>query len=341
MLWATIVVAFNIIAIPIMMQERGPGGSFEGMPFIKAVITSNFQAAGAFFGVAGYEPTNIGSKWTTLALGILIFFIGTTYTASLATMLVLESTATNEIRSLDVALQKGKLCVGGSIYAILQTTHGVSDDSMLVFDSRSDVWPAYEAGECVAAVVKREDLEMLHAAGEYCDMMPVGETFFSVGFGSPVSRKVHRTLSWMYTELEGSGEWSKSLQRFAPESTCVPEEAQGGTTMQTVSMLGPFVVSAGLLAIGLCVTFATNMRHNQTGQTNERDQPSQSETPGETSNKPDQPSQSEMLAEISELRKELPAMLRKELAAVLDDLPVAISERSESQLTGRQGVRDA
>merc|ERR1712232_788391 len=98
------------------------------------------------------------------------------------------------------------------------------------------------------------------------------------------------------------GEWSKSLRRFAPESRCMPEEAQGAT-MRTVSMLGPFLVSAGFLTIGLCVTLATKLCRTQTGQSNEPEQPSQSEAPGEiskprTASKPDQPSQGEMLAEI-------------------------------------------
>lgn len=257
-LWASFLGAFIFIAIATAVQERESGGKFEGKPFYRAVAHSTYQAVGASFGVVAYEPTTSGSNLTALALGVLVFFVVATYTAELATMLVLGSVMRPDFRSIDEAVSAGKLCLGDGLEAGLRAAHPeYSDNVLLVMASRSDVLPGLDAGECVASVMKREDLDIIHSAGDFCHMMSVGEVLFTVGFGVPVSSRVQRSLSLMHAQSETIGEWVNAKRMFEPESMCVPQQLEGAA-MDVASMSGPFVVSAVFLVMGLSVTFVTH-----------------------------------------------------------------------------------
>lgn len=256
-LWVTLVAAHIVLAFVVVAHERYDGGSLEGLSWPKATRVGLFQSFGSIFGVSGFAPTNFGGKTATLAAGILVLFSTATYTANLASQLVVSTTTVADIQSMDDVKRVGaSVCLSESLAYEMQVNTGLPSAQMVVKDSRADVVPGITAGECDAAVMKHEDLQAAQTAGDFCDVSTVGGPLFSINNGVPVSDRYHKHFHYMFTTEYAEGRWQETVNRYETTNLCDTSTTEETPSLKVSGFLGVFVIVSALVLL----SFLTHWR---------------------------------------------------------------------------------
>ncbi|CAE7031211.1 GLR3.4 [Symbiodinium natans] len=232
-------------------------------------------------------------KLISVAFSFFILIILASYTASLASILVVKRGAVGEISSIDEAIEKGvSICVPSVLGPTF--TNLYSRASFVLVGSQEHSPRRMHAGDCKAMVVSQDVIDSLHAGyikeqdcnevqvtqtvtedegrcetdylgrtRDDCNFIRVGEMLWSVPLSFPVSEKLLHSLSWAFTtgltdglleEVKGN----KLNKDGFPVPNCAAEEGNDDGVLSLEDLSGTFFISVFIAAAGLvCFVFET------------------------------------------------------------------------------------
>ena len=258
MLWLTAVGAAMLLSMVILLFEKSEGGQFHQTEHGESIGDGLFNA---FFGLVTFEvkfePKTVGGRIVSLGLAFMFILLVCGYTASLASFLVVENRFTSPVSGLnDVIRLNYKVCAhrSDSEQVLL---NGVSEQNLVVMQSRSDILPGV-GPSCQVAVLREEDFEASQAAnrGSFCDLQKIGDPLFSSIIGLAVSERWMRPLSYALARAGSSGEVQRSLDAYRPHNYCSAIAAKAEASaeppaLQVEGMLGPFVLTSLISGFGI------------------------------------------------------------------------------------------
>eukprot|EP00931_Biecheleriopsis_adriatica_P026518 TRINITY_DN16138_c0_g1_i2.p1 TRINITY_DN16138_c0_g1~~TRINITY_DN16138_c0_g1_i2.p1 ORF type:complete len:615 (+),score=63.57 TRINITY_DN16138_c0_g1_i2:47-1846(+) len=263
-LWLLYAGTLVAIALAIIAQEWCKDGSLEDVPFQQACRSALFQSFGSVVGASEINATSFGSNVVKMALGLLVLFGTTAYTANLASLLVVKNTWAPTISSIaDVKRLGAKVCAQGSQANRLVNDGVLGRGSIVEFAKRTDLLPGIEAGACMAAVMMKEDFEQQTSNGSFCNFRMVGTELAANRMGIAVSEKVFFALQYAFLSAGDDGLWMLATQKNRPDETCstranTASDDDGALT--ALDMFGPFVVTAILILFGLSTSALAKFR---------------------------------------------------------------------------------
>jgi hypothetical protein len=236
-----------------------------------------------------------------LAFAFFILVMITSYTASLASQLVVQREAVGAISSITEAIDQGiPICAPK---AVLDTLGRLYPRATFVPSISHQPSPRmlYE-GMCSAAIMTQDVIDSMLAGnlkeadckavadGDFteaeghckegfpgrprndCEFMRVGDILFSIPIGYPVSDRLIHSVSWAFTRqlLQGSMEEQIKLnEEFFPQSRCDAKEQVEEDGLTIKDTFGAIMVSSIFLAIAMALllfemalrTFAPSLYH--------------------------------------------------------------------------------
>jgi len=219
-------------------------------------------------------------------LGFLFFTLVTlaSYTASLASMLVLANQPVGAVNNIhEATIQKVPVCLPEVLQPSFRRLY---PQTVFVAGSYMEYLPRMlHAGKCGAMVVSNNVLDQLYAgriqeddcaavaSGSLteeegrcqtdftgrprndCELMQVGDMLWSIPVAFPVSPRLIHTMSWAFMYALSAGAMEQSLRVNAdvfPVSLCKPVEARSVDDGLLLSdLLGTFFVSMVIIILGL------------------------------------------------------------------------------------------
>ena len=222
-------------------MERGADGDFGGMGAVDSVCTSWYLTfAGILSGGAMHAPRTVGGRMIQLGFGWLITLMLASYTANLASLLVVTSTASPTITSYSafVADSSAILCVSdlelwGDILPELQHRLRYSPDPV------DDV----SAGVCAGGAVSKQDLQLARSIGEACTVAEL-DILTTINLAMPVCPRVQTAVTEvMVSQMNKMRAHTMSM---APTSVCQPVTSAPTASLNENEMSGALVVSTTL-----------------------------------------------------------------------------------------------
>mmetsp|Transcript_57709 Transcript_57709/g.135211 ORF Transcript_57709/g.135211 Transcript_57709/m.135211 type:complete len:611 (+) Transcript_57709:37-1869(+) len=227
-------------------------------------------------------------KIFSLALAFFILITLASYTASLASLLVVKNQASGGVESIEEAIKSGMtICTGTALLPTVTTVYPrgkflgvrmsaaprtlwagncsamvITEDaisSMFSGKFREDDCAAVEAGSLTAAEAQCRE------PGRDCQLAQVGELLWSVPISFPVNPKMAHSFSWAFTSAITQGKFEdakRSHVQLFPTSACQVEEPTLRLTSDDLS--GTMVISFTLMLIGFVVMGFRQLRRKQT-----------------------------------------------------------------------------
>ena len=240
-LWAILAAMLVTFGLAFSWVERGADGDFDGMGAVDSVCTSWYLTfAGVLSGGAMHAPRTVGGRMIHLGFGWLITLMLASYTANLASLLVVTSTASPTITSYSgfVADSSAILCVSdlelwGDILPELQHRLRYSPDPV------DDV----SAGVCAGGAVSKQDLQLARSIGEACNVAEL-DILTTINLAMPVCPRVQTAVTEvMVSQMNKMRAHTMSM---APTSVCQPVTSAPTASLNENEMSGALVVSTTL-----------------------------------------------------------------------------------------------
>ncbi|CAJ1438282.1 unnamed protein product [Effrenium voratum] len=230
------------------------------------------------------ETRSNAQKFFSLGFSFFVLVTLASYTASLASMLVVQRKAVGTIGSMDDAIaQQVPVCVAG---ALMETFTQMYPRARIVDSVAIELTPrALHAGKCGAMILSQDVINLLQSgdiqrqdcaavqSGEItedegrcqtdhlgndrddCTFLQVGNLLWSVPIALPLSERVAHSLSWALTFGLARGLWQEALMLNAnafPKSQCEEEVERSEMDGLDFSDLGgTIVLSAIIVGLGL------------------------------------------------------------------------------------------
>jgi len=251
-LWAVILIFLIIFGGVLGMIERG-GGDFEDT---RAPLTvSTYMALLGYSAGPNHAPITPGGRIVYLGFGWLILILGASYTANLASLLVVANSLEGITSMSELTGTKGAtVCVpfdGDAVairdlYPALEGRVHVSGD---VTNALMDL----EAGTCAGAVTGMGDLEVAQSEGRLCTLAPVGTALREVAMAFAVSLQFADRLSSLVSRKLADNQLSHLYNAARPVSTCPSRTASSSSKLGPKELSGVLVPSAAFLVLGVLV----------------------------------------------------------------------------------------
>ncbi|CAE7313324.1 GLR3.4 [Symbiodinium sp. CCMP2592] len=234
----------------------------------------------------------LAHKLFSLAFSFFILVTLASYTASLASMLVVQREASGEINSIDDAITAGvPICAPAVLTPTFSTLFGAA--TFVDCDAIANCARILHAGRCRAMIVSEDIISSLHAgliqqadcddvnagrvseevgrctttetnpgnARNDCELLRVGDLLWSVPLSFPISDRLAHGMSWAVTQAITAGLFERAkdseLNKEAfPLSQCtVVEDRSEEDGLTLADLTGTIVISMFMVGFGLvCFT---------------------------------------------------------------------------------------
>lgn len=251
-LWVLILVFLIVFGLVLGMIERG-GGDFEDT---KAPLTvSSYMALLGYSAGPNHAPITPGGRIVYLGFGWLICILGATYTANLASLLIIANSLEGFTSIDDLIRSDGtKLCVPshGDAHSMLGL-YPALDGRFHVSHGLAGCLMDLEAGECAGAAMGLADLEVAHSRGRHCTFAAVGAPVREVPLAFAVSEQFVGRLSSVVSMKLAENQLSHLYKHARPKPICPDRTLASSSQLGPEELAGVFVPSAAFLVVGLLV----------------------------------------------------------------------------------------
>lgn len=261
--WLCVLAFLFVASLLVMVQERyGPGvpegsrGLFAEVSLPAAVVEAIYIGFNGLFASNAHDfhAQTLGGRMTTLAMGFLILLTVSSYTANLATALIVQQSASTTVASLEAILANNwKICTQDNSYLVSNFNFPASQTVLI--DGRREVLEAI-GQQCEAGVMALEDFEAGQTDSSFCHLMRVGDPLFYEQQMCPVSDRFKRSATFHLRDAKAQGTWINALKVHSPVDACLAatEEAQAekeqtGLTLEDFG--GPLLVAVSVCLLGL------------------------------------------------------------------------------------------
>lgn len=236
-------------------------------------------------GAASAEAPSPALKFFRYGFQFFLVVIMASYTASLASLLVVQRQAVGAIEDIESALEQGiPICTPTALLPVLKSTYpaGIFIDSGY---SESGPRMLY-AGTCGAVVLPQGTIDSLHAGNiqkadcqavadgtlteeeascslglaslprNDCDLLRVGDILVSVPVAFPVSGRVAHSLSWALTRHASLGGFDEAIRLNAdtfPVTKCEIEQSSEEDGLAIKDLAGTMMISGCILGVGVAL----------------------------------------------------------------------------------------
>lgn len=229
-----------------------------------------------------HDVVSIGGRITLVGVMFFILTIVSVYVANLAAMLTSQAHV-SQVNSIEDAINAGyRFCGERKTVSTVMKVMGIEDRFVVdpielggdgnpgfncpncksrtrVFDAMLRDIDADDSSHCHAAIAPLEDLEVLQRTAVHCNKTAVGMPVGFVASGIPIFDGVFEELSSLLLRMRNDGSYEKALKASRPSNTCpsTTSDDWAGTdiALSISQLMGIWVVSFGLAATGLLVTF--------------------------------------------------------------------------------------
>ena len=229
-----------------------------------------------------HDVVSIGGRITLVGVMFFILTIVSVYVANLAAMLTSQAHV-SQVNSIEDAINAGyRFCGERKTVSTVMKVMGIEDRFVVdpielggdgnpgfncpncksrtrVFDAMLRDIDADDSSHCHAAIAPLEDLEVLQRTAVHCNKTAVGMPVGFVASGIPIFDGVFEELSSLLLRMRNDGSYEKALKASKPSNTCpsTTSDDWAGTdiALSISQLMGIWVVSFGLAATGLLVTF--------------------------------------------------------------------------------------
>jgi hypothetical protein len=282
-----------LVCSGMIMVVTDSGGNYDDFPRRGFASRAAKGIYFAFLGTFGAAPANksrtIPSKIAQLSLGLFILILVSSYTANLATLLVLNNQS-NAINGIQDAIDAGlTICVPNDVASVIQSKHptlnahnyGFVQPAQLIRDGTCAGAVMNElnalntfAGRANAVACAAVDSGAKLAAEAFCeidadtgrpsvtrdcDIVRVGELVATIAIAMPVSGRLAHSLSWSTLTTVLAGRLSALKDEFRtsfPRSMCGAAAPLDSKRLPAKSMYGTFFVSGIGMAVALLLAIA-------------------------------------------------------------------------------------
>eukprot|EP00929_Paragymnodinium_shiwhaense_P112075 TRINITY_DN80337_c0_g1_i1.p1 TRINITY_DN80337_c0_g1~~TRINITY_DN80337_c0_g1_i1.p1 ORF type:complete len:729 (+),score=77.72 TRINITY_DN80337_c0_g1_i1:65-2251(+) len=246
-----------------------------------------------FFGGDGPPHSDLLQyQFFRLGLAFFVLVIITSYTASLASLLVVQRQAAGAISGIDKAIeQKLTICVAASVADGFKQSY---PDANWLPTPFPEIPRALYAGRCQVAVKSEADIERLYSGGYQdddckqvaegtlaeeeshctvgfarrprndCDFVRVGDIVSSIPVAFPVNGKFAHSLAWAFAQAKSEGAWEMSLVKNAQyklKSKCTEEQRSEEDGMGLDDLSGAMWITAVFVVMGLISFLWKQVKH--------------------------------------------------------------------------------
>lgn len=234
------------------------------------ISTSLFISAMTFTGNFDYHPINTAARILSFSIAFWALLISASYTANLASFLVVRNTPVVEIKSMkDISKKQTLTCILDGTFSE-QLLKGKYSNANFVKSNATGVVESLKTGECDVAIIGKSTYDIMKRdkVNNDCLLSHVGTdlTRKPSGFAVRIGRNkctyhLYSVLELFFMELEADGfikqTWDKYL-RTLENQKCVtdPSSANGGSSnnrLDVKDMAGIFALHAILSVVALCV----------------------------------------------------------------------------------------
>ena len=229
-----------------------------------------------------HDVVSVGGRITLVGVMFFILTIVSVYVANLAAMLTSQAHV-SQVNSIDDAINAGyRFCGERKTVSTVMEVMGIEDRFVVdpielggdgkagfncpncqsrtrVFDAMLSEIDADDKTHCHAAIAPMEDLEVLQQTAIHCNKTAVGMPVGFVASGIPIFHGVFEEMSSLLLRMRNDGSYEKALKASRPSSTCPSISLDDWTgpdiALSISQLMGIWVVSFGLAATGLLVTF--------------------------------------------------------------------------------------
>lgn len=258
-LWMTCIAFLVVFGLAFALLERD-GDDFEGSPGVHQKLATTLYKT-FLSGVTGgpaYEPGTAGGKLVMLGYGWFILIALASYTANLASLLVVASSVQGIANMDDLIKTEGaKLCVPQDIKVTEYTELYPALGGRIISSGGTEL--ALEdllAGKCQGTAMGVGELEVLQSLPASlpgcCDLAAVGSPLSELSNAYPVSLEYVERLSPLVSSKLHENQLSQLFKEARPKSAC-PSRTAASATLGPGELAGVFIPSTGLLVLGLLV----------------------------------------------------------------------------------------
>jgi len=261
-LWGMILGFLVFNAAVYMATEPADGVDFNSPSASSRLSKSLYLSLLGFVsGGAGTSARSVPARVATLGFGFFVLITLASYTANLASLLVLQET-NNAISSIHDCEERGlKVCVAQALVMEIQALH--PDLRIEPVQWTDQVPQSIRDGRCAAGVMFELAIlqmfagELAAAAGgegdgqPECDLVQVGGLITTVPLSMPVATRWSHALGWATVQSTVQGRFEATRARLAdlwPQPRCDAEDAEGAedAALPLSSMYGTFLVAGAL-----------------------------------------------------------------------------------------------
>lgn len=160
------------------------------------------------------------SKVVLMMLKFVFLFLLSLYTANLAALISQRINKIGYQSIEDVVTSGGKICVLQAYKSSMVSQYDAPEDSLELYESRSDIPEGIRSGVCDAAYVEGEDFESFHALGNYCEMKADIGPLQILTQGFPVADAYAESFAYWITNIKATGFHDQLRKESFPTSQC-------------------------------------------------------------------------------------------------------------------------
>lgn len=238
------------------MDDAGSSSRVFSLSFGCKIASSFYEGMMSLVnGGSSITARQPGSRLMNIGLGLVILISTTSYTANLASQLIVQHKQITSVGGLDDIIMNPSLKVCSTSYTRLMA-RGVPAEQIVKIKGRRNVLLAIGTDACQAGETFLEDLNYHRANGDFCNLTRVGDPVGSVNWGVPVSDRAYKTMAWLWAQAEYTGENMQALSAYPyngmSSSVCSSIEPLP-TGLAVDHMAGPVVIAALFVVAGACL----------------------------------------------------------------------------------------
>jgi len=230
------------------------------------------------------EAEGLIPKAFRLAFAFFVLVIMASYTASLASMLVVQRHPHSEIGDITSAIDNNVvICAPVALKLILTRLYPQASFvySEWLLDSPRQIYN----GTCGAAIMSKNSIAKLHAGyaqqrdceevalnkhseeemrcekglngvwRDDCKLQPVGDVIVEIPIAFPVNTQIARSMTWAFTKQWASGMWEEAVaahDNLFPHSQCETTQRNSEDGLHCADLIGTIVISSFIVVVGVC-----------------------------------------------------------------------------------------
>jgi hypothetical protein len=263
-LWAIIVGFLVVFAFAMAFCEGvEEGGDFEDStnPGYRYCI-STYMAFLSFCAGPGYNPVSPAGRIVFLGFAWLLCITLASYTANLASLLVVASSVGNIEDMAQLIKQDGaKLCVP---HPTFQTSYAelypALKGRIVVSVGNDQTIRDLEDGKCAGAALSIDDLDVLQAHAKSCSLGVSGRSLRALNIAFAVSQNFQNRLAPLVSTVLAQDKLSHILSEAQPRSACPSMSSPSSDELNPRDLAGVLVTAAALLVLGLLFHLVSKLR---------------------------------------------------------------------------------